>query len=410
MRSSKPKPVTVRKPRVLWANSYCLLDTSSGASISVKEMLLQLAVNGYEVAVLGATVFDSEKGLSKLPSNWSTLIEQKPLVTIADGLLDHQLLVTKSIKHVEMTEEESGQWFLLYEQALDRFKPDLVFFYGGSPLDYLISNEARYRGIPVAAYLVNGNYTHTRWQRDVDLIITDSQATADYYQRKDGLDVTPVGTFINADAFRAKTHSRTHLLFINPTLEKGAGIVIQVALLLAKQRPDIQLEVVESRGNWQALVKMISAHFGDPQEQLSNVLVTANTSDMRPIYGRARLLLAPSLWWESGARVAVEAMLNGIPVICTDHGGLPEMIGNAGLKLKLDKACHEAPFTTLPSLDGIENLVKSIIEFYNNESRYSEYVARAKSVSDTVHNMANNTQRLITAFAPLIEKGRGGLH
>ena len=69
MRSSKPKPVTVRKPRVLWANSYCLLDTSSGASISVREMLLQLAVNGYEVAVLGATVFDSEKGLSKLPSN-----------------------------------------------------------------------------------------------------------------------------------------------------------------------------------------------------------------------------------------------------------------------------------------------------------------------------------------------------
>ena len=410
MRSSKPKPVTVRKPRILWANSYCLLDTSSGASISAREMLLQLAVNGYEVAVLGATVFDSEKGLSKLPGNWSTLIEQKTMVNITDGVLEHQLLVTKSINHAEMTEEESGQWFKLYEQVPDRFKPDLVFFYGGRPVDYLISNEARYRGIPVAAYLVNANYSGTRWSRDVDLIITDSQATADYYQHKEGLDVTPVGTFINADAFTAKTHSRTNLLFINPTLEKGAGIVIQVALLLAKRRPDIQLEVLESRGNWHDLVKIISAHFGDPQEQLGNVMVTANTSDMRAIYGRARLLLAPSLWWESGARVAVEAMLNGIPVICTDHGGLPEMIGNAGFKLKLDKACHEAPFNTLPALDGLEDLVKSIIEFYDNESLYSEYVARAKSVGDTVHNMANNTQRLIAAFAPLIEKGRRRLH
>ena len=26
----------IKKPKILWANSYCLLDTSSGASISVR--------------------------------------------------------------------------------------------------------------------------------------------------------------------------------------------------------------------------------------------------------------------------------------------------------------------------------------------------------------------------------------
>ena len=31
-----------RKPRLLWANAFCLLDTSSGASMSVRQMLLQL--------------------------------------------------------------------------------------------------------------------------------------------------------------------------------------------------------------------------------------------------------------------------------------------------------------------------------------------------------------------------------
>ena len=33
------------KPRFLWANVYCLLDSSSGASLLVREMLRQLATN-----------------------------------------------------------------------------------------------------------------------------------------------------------------------------------------------------------------------------------------------------------------------------------------------------------------------------------------------------------------------------
>lgn len=55
-----------RKPRLLWANVYCLLDTSSGASMAVREMLLQLARRGYEIAVLGATVFDNPRGITRL--------------------------------------------------------------------------------------------------------------------------------------------------------------------------------------------------------------------------------------------------------------------------------------------------------------------------------------------------------
>jgi hypothetical protein len=55
-----------RKPRILWANPFCLLDTSSGASMTVRQMLLQLVARGYEVQVLGATVFDSPKGMGRL--------------------------------------------------------------------------------------------------------------------------------------------------------------------------------------------------------------------------------------------------------------------------------------------------------------------------------------------------------
>jgi len=381
------------------------LDTSSGASISAREMLRQLAFKGYDVAVVGATVFDSDKGISRFPENWDKAASEKnKIVQVVDSPLEHKLLVTKSSKRSEMTSLEEDRWYSLYVQTLDAFKPDLVFFYGGQTLDLLISDEARQRGIPSVAYLVNGNYSGKRWYRDVSLIITDSQATADFYERQEGIKPVPVGTFIEPGTVRAIEHTRKNLLFINPSLEKGAGIVIQLAMLLEKKRADIQFEVVESRGNWHSLLQQITSYNGaSPREQLDNVLLTPNTNDMRPIYGRARLLLAPSLWWESGSRVLAEAMLNAVPAIVTDRGGSPEMIGNGGMKIQLPEACHEKPYTSLPKLALLQPLVDRIIQLYDDEVFYNDYVARARHVGETLHNMANSTQRLIQAFHPLIK-------
>jgi len=403
---SNPKK---RKPRILWANAFCLLDTSSGASIDAREMLRQLFFCGYEVSVVGATVFDSEKGVSRLPVNWRTSVtDDNNVLKVVDAPLEHTLIATKSLNRLDMTARESDQWYSLYVQTIESFKPDLVFFYGGQAMDFLISDEARQRGIPCAMYLANGNFNGTRWCRDVDLVITNSQTNAEFYYRKDGITSIPVGLFIDQSAIKAVKQTRKHLLFVNPSIEKGAGIVIQLAMLLEKKRADIQFEVVESRGNWSALVKHITSHYGEsPREKLDNVLVTPNTTDMRPIYGRARLLLAPSLWWESAGRVAAEAMLNGIPAIVTDHGGLPEMIGSGGLKLKLPEVCYEKPYTSLPQLELLQPLVEKIIQLYDNEALYNDYVARARHVGDTMHNMRNSTQRLMQAFQPFLEKSAG---
>jgi glycosyltransferase involved in cell wall biosynthesis len=399
----------VHKPRILWANTFCLLDTSSGASISAREMLRQLAFHGYDVCIVGATIFDSEKGISRFPENWKSMVSEKNnILQVHDAPLEHKLFATKSTRRSEMTAKEADLWFSLYVQTLDAFKPDLVFFYGGQTLDLLIPDEARQRNIPSAAYLVNGNYNGARWYRDVTLIITDSQATADFYERQDGIKPVPVGTFIEPSTVTAIEQTRKNLLFINPSLEKGASIVIQLAMLLEKKRPDIQFEVVESRGNWQALVKLITSQSGDaPREELSNVIVTPNTNDMRPIYGRARLILAPSLWWESGSRVLAEAMLNAIPAIVTDRGGSPEMIGIGGMKIQLPDVCHEKPYTAFPKPELLQPLVERIIQLYDDERFYNDYVIRAKHVGETLHNMANSTQRLIQAFKPHVQQVAG---
>ena len=44
----------------------------------------------------------------------------------------------------------------------------------------------------------------------------------------------------------------------------------------------------------------------------------------------SRAVLVPSLWRESLGRVPMEALANGIPVLASDRGALPETLGDAG--------------------------------------------------------------------------------
>ena len=402
---ARPDPIP---RRLLWANVYCLLDTSSGASMAVRQMLLQLVAQGYEVWILGATVFDHERGTTGLLDQWPAVqARQGGLVTLTDGPLEHKLYVTASTQRSQMTSLEEGGWFNLYQQALELYQPDVVFYYGGQTLDFLIPVEARARGIPSAFFLVNGNYTQTRWCRDVDLILTDSQATADMYDHKLGIRPVAVGAFIDPARVVAQQHTRERILFINPTLEKGVAVVIRLALLLEQRRPDIVFEVVESRGNWADMLRQISAAMGQPREVLSNVVVTPNTSDMRPVYGRARLLLAPSLWWESSGRVLVEAMLNGIPAIITDNGGMAEMVQGGGITLKLAPIYHKKPFTRGPVAEALEPLVQRLLQLYDDPAQYADLVARAHQVGQTQHHLNTSTQRLMQALEPLLAQRAG---
>lgn len=395
---------TIRKPRLFWANYYCLLDTSSGASINVRQMLLQLQEAGFEILVLGATIFDAENGQTHLlPHAQALQAQQGALVDIQDGPLTHKLLITEHWQRAQMRHAEIDTWHGVYRTLLKDWQPDLVWFYGGSTPDLLIPYEARRLGISSVAYLANGNYKGTRWCTDVDQIVTDSQATAKMYRERLGIDCIPVGLFINPRLYLANQHQSKHLLFVNPSLVKGAAIVVQLAILLEKCRPEITLEVVESRGSWQEVVEMVTTAYGNPRSHLDNVILTPTTADMRPVYSRARVLLAPSLWWESAGRVVVEALLNGIPSIVTNRGGLPEMGGIAAVKVDFPAECYQPPYTKLPTMETLEPLLAVLIRFWDDEAFYQEYVQKALQMAKETHSLAANTQRLLDALLPLVK-------
>jgi glycosyltransferase involved in cell wall biosynthesis len=388
-----------KRLKILWANRCCLLDTSSGASMSAREMLLQLASSGFDVKVIGATIFDSDRGKAHLLESFSSVKDDK-IFDVIDDTLTHKLVNTGSHRDADMKLSELTSFFLLYQKMLTEWKPDLVWFYGGQPFDYLISGEAKRYGIPSVALLVNGNYKTTRWCEDVDLILTDSIATSKLYRERLNLDVTPIGKFVPREKYFAPNNTRKHITFINPTAYKGAFIVAQLALFLEEKRPDIIFEVVESRGRWSDIL----VAFDREDRALSNVLVTENTPDMRPIYARCRVLLAPGLWWESGGRVLVEAMINGIPTIVTNRGGAPEAIENGGIKISLPEVYYEAPYNKLLSNKDVSRICMTIEKLFDEEREYQKLAERAQAVGYSKYNIKQNTKNLGEIFTRLVEK------
>lgn len=400
-------PAIERRPRLLWVNAFCLMDLSSGASMAVRQMLIQLVGQGYEVEILGATVFDAESGRHRLASRWEAIqASDATAVTLEDPPLRHRLVKTASIERGKMTAQEEERLLALYRRSLDRFRPDIVFFYGGRVLDMQVADEAHSRGIPCVAYLANGNYRGTRWCRDVDLILTDSRATAARYRSRLGIVPRPVGAFIDPRRVVAAHHERRRILVVNPLPEKGGVVVAMLALLMERRRPDIVFEVVESRGRWQPLLEKVSAQLGAPRQTLTNVVVTSTTQDMRPLYGRARLLLALSLVWESFARVGVEAMLNGIPAVVSRSGGLPEAVGSGGLCVDFPDSCHRPPYASVPGREWLETLIQHLERFYDDKAYYHDMVTRAQQQADR-HQLATSTERLCSELSPLVARRAG---
>ncbi len=122
----------------------------------------------------------------------------------------------------------------------------------------------------------------------------------------------------------------TYVTFVNPQPEKGAAVFARIALELGRRRPEIPLLVVEGRGTSDGLARVPVDLSG-----LTNLNRMANTPDPRDFYRVSRVVLMPSLWRESLGRVAIEAMANGIPVLASDRGALPETLGDAGFVLTI---------------------------------------------------------------------------
>jgi glycosyltransferase involved in cell wall biosynthesis len=109
---------------------------------------------------------------------------------------------------------------------------------------------------------------------------------------------------------------------------------------------------------------------------IRNLTVMPKTPDPQEFYVVTKLLLMPSLI-ENAAMAAMEAMLNGIPVLASNRGALPEVVGDGGFLF--DIPARYTPNTrALPTAEEVEPWVQTIIRLWDDAKFYGEASDRAR--------------------------------
>ena len=390
--------------KILWVSPYSLHDTSSGAAIQCRTMLECLAKEGIKVLVLGSFCFDSPRGTTyfpKLEEELKARGTQPVILNDKDNNITYHYTVCASRAMSVFTHDEAWRFYMYYCALLNSFRPDIVIGYGMGTCGIAVQAEAKRRGIPFVYPICNGNHPHYDFN-DCALLLTESKATAQLYATRDRMNVIPCGIFIRPEKYIAQKRDPKYITLVNPDPTKGISIFAKLALKAHEsgllQQHNLRFLVVQSRGTFeQSLAKL---HAPDSKEcpykpeMFPFVALAQHTGDMASIYAVTRVLLAPSLWYESWGRVATEAALNGIPCIVSTSGGLKEAMGDVGIAVQAPQECHKDHCripTDAEIAPWLDALAKVLARDWNEE---------AKRARETF-SLANSTRRVLDALAPL---------
>lgn len=388
------KPEKNNRPSILFASPMNILDITSGAALSMRTFLAALAARGFKATALQATHFDSQYGGEHVLKASEQQKDKKILRTVVLGV-EHIIVKTDSTLRIKMTADEQERYLNLY-RTLIKLRPDMIILWGGLLLEMTIMREAREAGIPVVFYLVNASYKDKTTFRYVSAIVTDTQATADMYKERFGLECHPIGKFVDPNLIKAPVRKPEYITFINPSFEKGVNVFMPLAKMAAKESPEIKFLVVQSRGRWGTALKVLKFE----QHDFPNVKIIGHQKDMRPVYASTKALLLPSTWHESGARVIAEALINGIPIIASNTGGSSELVGEGGVILDLPEAVREKRGEPADD-ETVKAWLKEIQHIWYDQN-YAEAMHEKAKIEAEKHDIMHSVDRFLAAVGPVV--------
>jgi len=207
---------------------------------------------------------------------------------------------------VEVVKKEIA-WCDIIISHLDRYGKALnraEFF--GKPYVLLVHNTHRYAGIAEK----HKTEMRKRWL----YVVYNTEYTRDALRYPNpGIVVHP---FVDAERVRASKKEKVKYVTLINLWEGKGGKVLQQ---LAKEMPDVKFMGVKGGYGYQEI-----------DENIKNIRYVENTPDISSIYAKTKILIMPSKY-ESFGRTALEAMINGIPVIASPTEGLKENLGEAGI-------------------------------------------------------------------------------
>jgi glycosyltransferase involved in cell wall biosynthesis len=213
--------------------------------------------------------------------------------------------------------------------------------------------------------------TDRRGFADASAVLVPTECARRHYARRLGLDCVHIPLPLNPKRVIAAEREPRYVTFVNPQLAKGAAVVARIVLEMNHRRPEIPFLVVESRAGTDELGRL-----GLDLSQVENLHRMPNTTDPRDFYRVSRIMLVPSLI-ENAALVAREALANGIPVLASDRGGLPETLGDAGFLFTLPERLVAAAHAAVPTAREVAPWTATIEKLWDDPELEARHRALA---------------------------------
>jgi glycosyltransferase involved in cell wall biosynthesis len=302
--------------RILFVtHSAFLPEVKRGQERNTDQLCKALQKRGHEPAVIAGLIS------AGLVGKWASL--RSKIGERRRGLLDH---------FAGYPIYRSWDVDFCFDQVLDDFRPDVVVVQSWM---HTVAHCVE-RGLPVAYYLHAANEPpdpgEDRVRRET-LWLTVSEFAARHNGAARGLNFHVVPPLVDPALYRVRKHVRRDATFIGLQNFKGGELVLQ----LARACPDIPFTIFDNVDRdlpqWPG---MTGGELRAAAAALPNVTIRPAVQGAQALYGTTRVLLAPSRCYEAWGRVASEAQINGIPILASNRGGLPEAVGLGGICLDYD--------------------------------------------------------------------------
>ncbi len=375
----------------------CEMLASAGFEVhAVATTATERAIKSDVVSYLGAlgikpTIERSTRGKTRA----------RPELRFDDRGVRYRLLDTGT-RGMHAWQEILGRQFdQMFDDELHSFQPDILLGFGGLPGDIRRYERAKRQGVKLVFALRNEGYLKSaEFFRPMDAILTPSAHLSHVYRTALGIESSPLPIPMELDDVLAEDRDPIFVTMINPSPEKGLMFVARLAEELSLRRPDIAMLFIESRGSGGRLVQagMLG---GFDLRRHENLMMSPPMAQPKEIYVPTRVLLAPSLWHEPAGRVAAEALLNGIPPLVSDRGGLPETCNGAGFYLPIPpEITPQQPIPVSPEV--VEPWIELILRLEDDADFYREESERALQAA-SIYRPENLAPRYVDFFNQVIE-------
>lgn len=384
--------------KFMFFSPHALADSCSGAAKCAQTLLDELKRAGHECLAVTGPVVDGPSHLFAEAMTFKTdqALQANgvaiPLRRITVGAIDHVIAGERGTPAKAFTALADAALLELFLALFADVKPDAVISYGGFTSVLAAGRHVMAKGSRSVLFATADSYRRPEDVAHVDLIAAISAALRTRLDQVTDLPKVVLSSMVDPELVTAKDRDPAFITMMNPSPAKGLKLAAALALECQRLGRPYKFLFVESRGTRETAL-MHCPELAD----CTNVQWQGNVSNVRRIYARTKVLLYPSVWFETAGRTPIEANANRIPALASNVGGIPEVLRGAGYLFTPPEEMR-ANWLTPPPAAYVKQWLDVLDKLHNDPATLADAERRAAAATED-YSAAEIAGRLVAALA-----------